>query len=52
MKKVLKGKYLTDVEEMKQEMAEVLKGIKTDKFENCFEQRKKCFDRCIESNGE
>ena len=27
-----------DVEEVKQKMAEALKGIKIDKFKNCFEE--------------
>ena len=38
MKKVLKGKHLADVEEVKQKMAEALKGIKINKFKNCSEQ--------------
>ena len=38
MKKVLKGKSFADVEEIKQKTAEALKGIKIDKFKNCFEQ--------------
>ena len=33
------------------EEAEALKGIKTDKFKQCFEQWKKCLDRYIVSNG-
>ena len=41
MKEVLKGKCFADVEAMKQKMAEALKSIKTDEFENCFEQWKK-----------
>ena len=41
MKKVLKGKRFTTVEEVKQKTAEALKGIKTDKFKNCSEQWKK-----------
>ena len=52
MKKVLKGKCFTHVEEVKQKMAEALKGIKIDKFKNCFEQWKNCLDRCIASNGQ
>ena len=40
MKKVLKGKCFADVEDMKQETAEALKGINIDKFKNCFEQWK------------
>ena len=31
-------------------MAEALNSIKIKKFENCFEQWKKCLDRCIASN--
>ena len=41
MKKVRKGKCCAGVEEVKEKTAEALKGIKTDKFRNCFEQRKK-----------
>ena len=40
-KKFLKGKHFADVEEVKQKMAEALKGIKTKEFKNCFEQWKK-----------
>ena len=32
MKKVLKGKHFADVDKVKQKTAEVLKGIKIDKF--------------------
>ena len=52
MKKVLKGKYFVDVEEVKQRMAEALKSIKINKLKHCFEQWKKCLSRCIVSNGE
>ena len=52
MKKFLKGKHFADVEDVKQQVAEGLKGIKIDKFKNCFEQWKKCLHRCIASNGE
>ena len=38
MKKVLKGKHFADVKEVKQTMAETLKGIQIDKFKNCLEQ--------------
>ena len=53
MKKVLKGKHFVDVEEVenqKEKKVEALKGIKTDKFKNCFEQWKS-LNRCIASNG-
>ena len=52
MKKVRKEKHFPDVWEEKQKTAETLKGIKTDKLKNCFEQWKKGLDRCIASNGE
>ena len=52
MKKVLKRKRFADVEEVKQKTAEALKGIKIDEFKHCFEQWKKCLDRCIASHGE
>ena len=41
LKKVLKGKYIADVEGVKQKTAGALKGFKTDEFKNCFEQWKK-----------
>ena len=41
MKKGLKAKHFANVEEVKQKMAEALKGIKIDEFKNYFEQRKK-----------
>ena len=40
VKKVLKGKHFPDVEEVKQTMANALKGIKIDEFKNCFQQWK------------
>ena len=36
MKKILKGKHFANVEEVRQKMAEALKGIKICKFKNCF----------------
>ena len=52
MKKSSKGHILADVEEVEQKMAEALKGVKINEFKNCFEQWKKCLNRCIASNGE
>ena len=52
MKNVLKGQCFDNVEEVKQKMAEALKGIKIDEFRIFFEQWKKHLDRCIVSNGE
>ena len=40
VKKFLKGKCFAHMKEVKQKTAEALKGIKIDKFKNCFEQRK------------
>ena len=34
------GKHFTDMEEVKQKLTEVLKGIKIDKLTNCYEQWK------------
>ena len=53
MKKVLTGKWFADVEEeVKQKMAEALKGIKINEFKNCLKQWEKSLDRCSASNGE
>ena len=52
MKKVLKGKCFVDVEELKQKMAEALKGIKIDKFKNCFEQWEMVGDGWRQAKGE
>ena len=43
---------MANVEDVKQKTMEVLKGIKVDEFKNCFEQRKKCLNKSIASNGE
>ena len=40
MKKVLKEKHFANVEEVKQKVAEAVKGIKINEFVNCFEQWK------------
>ena len=52
MKKLLKGKHFANLEKVKQKTAEALKGIKTDKLQNYFEQWKNHLNRCIVSNGE
>ena len=49
MIKALKGKRFADVEKVKQKVAEVLKGIKIDKFKNCFEQWQKRLNGCTAS---
>ena len=38
MKNILKGKHFAGVEEVKQKLAEALKGIRINKFKNCSEQ--------------
>ena len=43
IKKVLKGRWFADMEEIKKK-SEALKSIKIDEFKNCFEQWKKCLD--------
>ena len=50
--KVLKKKHFANVEEVKQKMAEALKGMKITELKNCFEQWEKHLDRYIASNGE
>ena len=52
MKKSPKNERFFNVEEMKQKIAEALKGIKIDEFKNRFEQWKKGLNGCIASNGE
>ena len=50
--KVLKRGCFASVEDIKQKTAEALKGIKINKFKDCFEQwERKHFDMCIASNG-
>ena len=46
VKNILKGKRFANVEEVKQKMAEALKGIEI-KFKNCFEQWKKNASMCV-----
>ena len=41
MKKFVKGNHFADVEEVKQKMAEALKGIKIAEFKTVFEQWKR-----------
>ena len=52
MKKFVKGKCFADVAEMKQKMAEALKGSKIDEFKTVLSGGKECFNGCISSNGE
>jgi len=48
----MKGKRSADVSEVKKKTLEVLNNIGTEEFQKCFQQREKCWHKCIESNGE
>ena len=50
MEKVLTGKHLAAVEEVKQKTAETLEGINVDELKHCREQWKS-LNRCLAPNG-
>ena len=52
MKKDLKGKRFRNMEEVREKTTETLKAITLQEFQNCFEQWKKRWDNCIDSQGE
>jgi transposase len=52
MKKTLKGKRVSDVDEVKENTLMALNSIPCQEFQNCFQQWKKCSDKCINSHGE
>ena len=52
MKRDLKGKRFQNVEEVSEKTTQVLKIITLQEFQNCFKQRKKRWDKCIDSQGE
>ena len=52
MKRGLKGKCFQNVEEVSEKMTEALKAITLQEFQNCFEQWKKRWDKCIDSQGQ
>jgi len=52
MKRGLKGKCFQNVEEVREETTEALKAITLQEFQDCFEQWKKQWDKCIKSQGE
>jgi len=52
MKRDLKGKHFQNVEEVREKTTETLKAITLQEFQNCFEQWKKRWDNCIDSQGE
>ena len=52
MKRNLKGKRFQNVEEVRVKMTETLKAITLQQFQNCFEQLKRRWDKCIDCQGE
>ncbi|VVC29679.1 Protein-tyrosine phosphatase-like,Dual specificity/tyrosine protein phosphatase, N- [Cinara cedri] len=52
MKRYLKGKHSVEVNEVEQKTLEVLKDIKENEFQRCFEQWEMRLEECINSNGE
>ena len=51
-KLVLRGQNLGDVTTIKSEMTSLLKGLREAEFQECFQQWKQRWDKCIVSNGE
>jgi len=51
-KLVLRGRHLGDVTTTKSEMTSLLKGLREEGFQGCFQQWKRRWDKCILSNGE
>ena len=52
MKRNLKRKHFQNVEDVRERTTEALKAIALQEFQNCFEQWKKQWDKCIDSQGE
>jgi len=52
LKRDLKGKRFHNVEEVREKTMEALKALPLQEFQNCFEQWKKRWDKCIDSQGE
>jgi len=52
MKRDLIGKHFQNVEEVREKTTETLKAITLQEFQNCSEQWKKRWDKCIDSQGE
>jgi len=49
LKRDLKGKRFQNVEELREKTMEALKAITFQEFQNCFEEWKKRWDKCIDS---
>ena len=52
MKRDLKGKRIQNVEEVRKKTTEALNAVTLQEFQNYFEQWKRRWDKCIESQGE
>ena len=52
MQLVLRGQHLGDVTTIKSETTSLLKGLREEEFQVCFQQWKRRWDKCIVSNGE
>jgi len=52
MKKTLKGKRFTTMEEVKTALQKALNNIKLQQFQRCFTQWEKRLVKCIASSGE
>jgi hypothetical protein len=52
LKIYLKGKRFQNVAEVREKTTEALKAITLQEFQNCFEQWKKRWDKCIDSQEE
>jgi len=50
-KLVLRGRHLGDVMTIKIETTSLLKGLREEEFQGCFQQWKRRWDKCILSNG-
>ena len=52
MKRDLKGKRFQNVQEVREKTTETLKAVTLQQFQNCFEQWKERWDKCIDCQGE
>jgi hypothetical protein len=52
MKRDLKGKRFQNLKEVGEKTTEALKAITLEELQNCFEQWKKQWDKCMDTQGE
>jgi hypothetical protein len=52
MKRSLKRKRFRDVDEVKENTLKALNSIQPQKFQHCFEQWQKRWDKCINGHGQ